>query len=110
MRKVPMSNHFSEELRAATESECQARWSCGKPGQFFRCGFCGHKFQVGDKFRCIFTNDIPGAGGNPIVCEKCNGTTAELRGRWLSKVTEFRQLCNHPANWNVVRLYVPELE
>lgn len=65
----------------ATEKDTKLRWSGGKPGEFFRCGFCGVKFQAGDTVRWVFTNDTPGAGGNPFVCEKCDAPRDELLAR-----------------------------
>jgi NAD-dependent SIR2 family protein deacetylase len=44
----------------------------------FRCELCGHMFEVGDVARWQYTNDTPGAGGNPFVCEKCDGTKEEI--------------------------------
>lgn len=55
------------DFEVATKEHCNARWSCGRPGERFRCYFCGHKFVVGDEFRMVFTNDIKGAGGNPLT-------------------------------------------
>lgn len=57
----------------ATHEHCHVtRWSCGKPGERFRCGLCGHKFVPGDTVRWQYTNDTPGAGGNPFVCQTCD--------------------------------------
>ncbi len=85
-----MCNIFSETLSIATEETCKARWFCGAPGKYFRCGFCGHKFIVGDKYRALYTNDI--APGNPLVCEKCNDTTPLLRDKWLHKWVEWNRM------------------
>lgn len=71
----------------ATDKDCGMRWSCGKPGEHFRCGFCGHKFVPGDRVRWQYTNDIPGAGGNPMVCEKCDGP--DVVERWAKKCAEW---------------------
>lgn len=69
----------------ASAKDCAARWSCGKPGEFFRCALCGHKFVEGDTVRWQYTNDTPGAGGNPLVCAKCDvgrdGIIAEILRR-----------------------------
>lgn len=59
--------------RVATEEDVHANWSGGKDGKYFRCGLCGHKFVVGDYWRFVFTNNIPGAAGNPLVCKDCDG-------------------------------------
>jgi hypothetical protein len=74
--------------RIATEQDCKARWSCGKPGERFRCCLCGHKFVVGDVWRFQFTNNIPNAGGNPLVCEKCDGP--DVVERWKKMCEEYK--------------------
>ena len=57
----------------ATEAQCKGPW-LGRPnGELFRCFLCGHKFEPGDVVRWQYTNDVSGAGGNPLVCEKCDG-------------------------------------
>ena len=78
-----MSKLFSGELLVADEKTCQARWAGYRPGEGFRCYFCGRKMVPGDKYRAVYTNDLRGAGGNPLVCEQCNGTNEELRARWI---------------------------
>jgi hypothetical protein len=98
-----MSHLFSGELQVATEETCKARWSCGKPGQYFRCGFCGYKFKAGDKWRGVYTNDMPGAGGNPLVCEKCNDTNAQLRARWLEKANNWKAVVESGENWHFTK-------
>jgi len=94
-----MSNIFRNELRPATEQECKARWSCAKPGENFRCGFCGHKFQIGDLWRGLYTNDMAHAGGNPLVCECCNADNESLRKDWLDKCVTWKAFINEPTNW-----------
>lgn len=96
-------NFFREELHAATPEECAARWSCGKPGERFRCCFCGHKFAVGDLFRIVYTNDMPNAGGNPLVCKDCDAATSVLRERWRDKIAAFTAIVNAPENWALLR-------
>jgi len=57
----------------ATKKDCEARWGGRKPGELFRCAFCGHKFQPGDIYRWQYTNNLGGIYcGNPFVCEKCD--------------------------------------
>ena len=94
-----MNNFFAEELRTATQKDCQARWSCGRPGELFRCGFCGHKFITGDKFRALYTNDIKGGYGNPLVCEQCNDTTDRLRDKWTEKHSKWREAIKDEFWW-----------
>lgn len=75
--------------RVATEQDCQTRWHGMPLGEGFRCNLCGHRFKVGDIFRFVFTNDTPGAGGNPLVCEKCDGP--DVKERWAAMVAEARE-------------------
>lgn len=69
----------------ATVEDCARRWSCGKPGERFRCALCGHKFAPGDTVRWQYTNDVAKAGGNPFVCQTCDvgrdGIIAEILRR-----------------------------
>lgn len=77
--------NFFQEFKVATDEICRARWCCGKPGERFRCYYCGRKFAVGDEFKAIYTNDIPGAGGNPLICKACFdeiGGEIKCRERW----------------------------
>ena len=69
------------EAKPATEMELNGRWSGGKPGKNFRCAFCGYKFQLGDLWRGVYTNDLP-AWGNPLVCQTCDVGNDALRQRW----------------------------
>lgn len=71
----------------ATVEDLNARWGGGKPGERFRCMLCGYKFKLGDIFRWVFTNDIPGAIGNPLVCQKCDGP--DVREKWKKLNEEF---------------------
>lgn len=71
----------------ATAEDCARDWNCGKNGKHFRCGLCGHRFVVGDRVRWQYTNDIPGAGGNPFVCQSCDGP--DMIERWKAKCAEW---------------------
>lgn len=74
--------------RIATEADVKARWCCGKPGEYFRCGFCWYTFQVGDYWRFFYTNDTPGYGGNPLVCKNCDRPRDELLQIWKEHYAE----------------------
>jgi len=54
----------------------------------FRCFLCGHRFVPGDVVRWQFTNDIPGAAGNPLVCKACDGTKDEVVAKWKAMHAE----------------------
>jgi hypothetical protein len=63
-----------------TEEDIHKPWSGGANGKYFRCGLCGHKFVSGETARWQFTNNIPGAGGNPLVCSACD--TPDVIEKW----------------------------
>ncbi len=69
----------------ATGEHLKLAWNGHKNGTHFRCGLCGLRFQIGDTVRWQFTNDTPGAGGNPFVCTSCDkgrdGNIAEILAR-----------------------------
>ena len=78
-----MVNSFTDQkARRVTQTDIDGRWGGGRPGEYFRCGFCGYKFKLGDSWRWIYTNDTSGAGGNPNVCEKCDDTKDNLIKKW----------------------------
>lgn len=79
----------------ATEKDLQTRWSCGKPGEKFRCGLCGHKFAVGEMVRWQYTNDVHGACGNPFVCTACDGG----RDKIVLEICARRAELNSERNW-----------
>jgi formate-dependent nitrite reductase cytochrome c552 subunit len=68
--------------RIVTPEDLSLRWGCAKPGQRFRCTMCGHRFEVGDVWRFVYTNGLKDGryGGNPIVCEPCDGP--DVIERW----------------------------
>jgi hypothetical protein len=73
--------------RIATETDCQACWSGGKPGERFRCYLCGIKFKAGDTWAFVYDNDENGSGyGNFLVCELCDA--GDVRGRWKEACQE----------------------
>lgn len=74
----------------ATDKHLAMRWNCGKPGEEFRCALCGHKFVAGDTVRWQFTNDIPGAGGNPFVCRGCDSGKDGIVNKIMRKREELR--------------------
>lgn len=73
-----------------TKDDCARPWNGGEHGKYFRCYLCGHEFEPGDVARWQFTNDTPGAGGNPMVCGKCDGTREEIIERWKALRAEWK--------------------
>jgi len=73
-----------------TEEQTHLAWS-GKPdGARFRCGCCGYKFRAGNIARWEFTNDTPGACGNPFVCQQCDGPKEKI----VARLRELEELKN----------------
>lgn len=68
----------------ATEEDLAAPWSGGKNGEYFRCGLCGYKFQIGDTVRWVYMNSTPGSlFGNFLTCQACDGPDiVERRLAW----------------------------
>lgn len=72
-----------QQSRIATDKDCHTAWGGGKNGSYFRCAFCGYKFKPGDYWRWIYTNDTPGASGNPSTCKSCDtGDRASMVEKW----------------------------
>lgn len=65
-----------------TADDLRMPWGGGRSGEYFRCYLCGHRFVVGDVARWQYTNDTPGAGGNPMVCQSCDGTKEQIVEKW----------------------------
>lgn len=85
-----MPSFTDQQPRKATREDLTARWLGGNPGEYFRCCLCGYKFKLGDYWRWVYTNHVPYAGGNPIVCEKCDGTNEEVAEKWKKMRKEVR--------------------
>ena len=79
----------------ATKEHCSLHWGGRKDGGHFRCFYCGHKFVEGDTVRWQFTNDVKSAGGNPFVCQKCDGTKEEI----VAKILELRSMDDNKTWW-----------
>jgi hypothetical protein len=70
----------------ATKQHLEADWYGGANGKYFRCVLCGHRFLLGDIVRFQYTNDVPDAGGNPLVCIKCDGTKEQIVAKMREKM------------------------
>jgi len=93
-----MISLFNGKLIEVTQKWLDAPWN-GR----FRCYFCGHKFRLGEKFRGIFTNNIKSAGGNPLVCEKCNTDDEKLCREWVEMNLEWRKITTDKKWWWFMR-------
>lgn len=78
----------------ATHTDVKAHWCCGRPGEHFRCAWCGHKFDVGDTVRCVYTNgggeETRGITGNPFICTTCDGPRDVVLARLRAMAEELR--------------------
>lgn len=98
-----------QEPRVATDKDVNLPWSGNKAN--FRCPFCGHRIKEGETWQFLYTNDLPGCGGNPLVCDHCiasakeeaarTGTTrnAVLRERWQRKCAQWHEIMDDPQWW-----------
>ena len=82
--------------RTVTEKDLTLSWSGGKNGKYFRCRMCGYKFRLDDIFRFVYTNNLSGYGGNPIVCEQCDGD--DVIDRWKKMCDEYKNI-EHKYWW-----------
>lgn len=83
----------------ATKEDLGRPWSGNKEN--FRCGICGHRFNVGDGYRMIFTNNLPSYGGNPICCDSCASNNPLQK--WKENIDEFNRIIKEPRFWRMVR-------
>lgn len=88
--EVGSANFTNGKPFVVTADDVTKPWSCGKGGERFRCYLCGHRFVAGDVARWQYTNDTSNAGGNPMVCVKCDGTREEVIARWITLREEFK--------------------
>lgn len=86
-----MSKWTTQEPQTVTKQDLKLPWLGGKNGKYFKCCFCGYKFQEGDYWRWIYTNNIKGAIGNPITCKRCDtGDIDSMVEKWKKMHSESR--------------------
>ena len=73
-----------QKPRIATEQDIKAQWSGQPNGKYFRCTLCGHKFQVGDYYRFVFSKL-----GNIMTCKICDDNPEE---KWAQIHDEWDKL------------------
>jgi hypothetical protein len=87
-----MTNFFME-FKVVNAKTRNCNWNGMSAGKLFFCAFCGHDFEVGDEFRAIYTNDMPGASGNPLCCRRCfdaHGEVDGVRKVWAALCAEYK--------------------
>jgi hypothetical protein len=87
--------------QVATEADLRASWYGKRNRENFRCHLCGHRFALGDYWRCVYTNDMSDGvpGGNPLVCRTCDEGNSAVRAEWK----RMHELVNQPKYWAVYR-------
>ena len=71
-----------QKPRVATAADVTAKW-----GSQFRCYLCGHRFQVGDQWRWVWSGAA--ALRNCLVCARCDGD--DVLERWQALNDELAQ-------------------
>lgn len=104
-----MSDWDKQEPVVATKEHLTLPW-CGRRDNF-RCRFCGHQIKEGETWQFLYTNDLPGVSGNPLVCGvcivsaneeadfDCKTRNAVLRERWQRKCAEWHKIVDDPQWW-----------
>jgi hypothetical protein len=79
------SRSFTDGKPMYCTAETLATWKQpASRSSSFKCGPCGHRFKAGDYYRWLYTNNLPGYGGNPFTCEKCDGP--DVIEKWKRRV------------------------
>ena len=91
----------------ATEKHVKAPWNGNKKN--FRCAWCGHRFEVGDHVRAVYTNTSAPENryiqGNPLICSDCDGPDEEeVKARLRETAEAFRG----ERSWWHLRQYTKE--
>ena len=77
---------FTSQLpQTVTEEHLKLPWS-GSP-ENFRCYLCGHRFEVGDRWRFLLASHLGTI--NPLVCGFCDGP--DVLERWVAHYKDAKQ-------------------
>lgn len=73
---------FTDQMpHIVTEEDLKLKWGGRSAHDYFRCRMCGYRFQLGDVYRWVYTNNLEGKYcGNPFVCQQCDGP--DVIERW----------------------------
>ncbi len=76
-----------QKPRVTTQKHLDARWGGYSDGRKFRCYLCGHRFQLGDVWRWVYSQKYM----NFMTCEKCDGPDVMERWhkRWQESKTKY---------------------
>jgi hypothetical protein len=85
---VSEADEEREMLRSlwSSSSRGQIPVSAGRYTGLWNDGILVMSDTQGDYWRWIFTNNLSGYGGNPMVCEACDGINEEVIARWKQLV------------------------
>lgn len=67
---------FTNWRKAKKDQIEKGRYHGGQYGEYFRCAWCGKKFEENDEYNMVYTNDLESGlwkyiYGNPFVCKFC---------------------------------------
>ncbi len=82
-----------------TQEDVKKSWNSVPNGKAFKCSLCNHRFIVGDTARWECTNDVPGAGGNPLICFDCDRPKEEI----VQKMIELNKIVRVVEKFNKTR-------
>lgn len=90
MSEVKRDSFLNQHPRRVIEKDLKASWSGGKNAKYFRCGLCGHKFQLNDIYCFIYA----GCDGltNFLVCENCFDNTETMIENRKAMIKELKRL------------------
>jgi hypothetical protein len=77
-----------QKPRIATEDDLKARWSGGKPGEYFRCNLWGYHFKLGDHWRWVYAGHVHLQ--NLTVCHNCDGPNDQVLEKWKKANEELK--------------------
>lgn len=77
-----------------TTKELSGRWGL-RPDKRLQCYLCSYVAKEGDTFRWQYTNDVKGAGGNPMLCSKCDAPKEEIVKIMLQRRHDLKTIYKH---------------
>ena len=76
-----------QKPRKATEQQVTSWGGRFEHGKRFRCYLCGHRFKVGEYWRCVTGTKV--GLSNFIVCELCDGP--DVLSEWQRRNKELEK-------------------
>lgn len=98
---------FTNWRKARKDQIENGKYYGGKKGEYFRCVWCGKKFQENDEYNILITTNIRSdywkhISGNPLICHPCfrlYGSIEELISELEDRVHELHNLHENRYWW-----------